>query len=76
MFCCRLLTFQNKLFAKNSFKNAIRVSIGLDPDMNRRSVCPDLGLNCLQISSADNKSRRWQRSTSNLTIVSSIVTIV
>ena len=33
-FCCLLATF-------------IRVSNGLDPDQDRRSVGPDLGSNCL-----------------------------
>ena len=33
------------------------VSNGLDPDQDRHSVGPDLGSNCLQRLSADNKSR-------------------
>ena len=52
--------FQNSFFSKNSFRNTNRVSNGLDPDQNRHSVGPDLGLNCLQRLSADDKSRRWQ----------------
>ena len=35
----------------------IRVSNGLDPDQDRRSVDPDLGPNCLQRLSANYKSR-------------------
>ena len=35
-------------FFKNSFRNTIRVSNGLDSDQDRRSVGPGLGLNCLQ----------------------------
>ena len=35
-------------FFKKSFRNTIRVSNGLDPDQDRRSVGPDLGRNCLQ----------------------------
>ena len=31
---------------------------GLDPDRDRRSIGPDLGPNCLQRLSANNKSRR------------------
>ena len=49
-FCCRLLTF---------FKIK-RISNGLDPDQDRRSVGPDLDPNCLQMLSADAKSRRKQ----------------
>ena len=39
--------FQN-LFFQNYFKNTIRVSNGLDPDLDRHSVGPDLNPNCLQ----------------------------
>ena len=38
------------------FFNTIRVSNSLDPDQARRYVGPDLGPNCLQRLSADNKS--------------------
>ena len=48
--------FQNQLFHKNSFRNTIRVSKGLDLDQNRHSVGPDLGPNCLQKLSADTKN--------------------
>ena len=50
-FCCRLLIF----FKIKFFKNIIRVPNNLDPDQDRRSVGPDLGPNCLQRLSADNK---------------------
>ena len=38
------------------FQNSIRVSNGLDPDQNRRSVGTDLGPNCLQRLSGKEKS--------------------
>ena len=41
---------------KNSFRNTIRVSNGLNPDKDRHSVGPDLGPNCLQRLSADDRS--------------------
>ena len=50
--------FLSKLtFIKNSqsFRNTIKVSNNLDPDQDRHSVCPDLGPNCLQRLSADDK---------------------
>ena len=52
-----LTFFKIKLF-KNSFRNTIRVSNGLDPDQDRRYVGPELGPNCLQKLSADDESRR------------------
>ena len=55
-FCCCLLTFSRLTFSKNSFSNAIRVSNGLDPAQDQHSVGPDLGPNCLQMLSADDKS--------------------
>ena len=39
------------------FFNTVRVSNSLDPDQARHFVGPDLGPNCLQRLSADNKSR-------------------
>ena len=36
------------------------MSDGLVPDRDQLSVGPDLGANCLQSLSADNKSRCWQ----------------
>ena len=43
--------FQNYLFQNN-----IRVSNDLNPDQDRLSVSPDLGPNCLQRLSTDDKS--------------------
>ena len=40
--------------------NTIKVSNGLDPDQDRRSVGPDMGSNCSQRLSADDKIRRQQ----------------
>ena len=46
-FCCQLLnSFSKSTFSKNSFRNTIRMSNGLDPDQDRHSVGPDLGPNC------------------------------
>ena len=42
-FCCCLLTFLKFTFSNNSFRNAVRVLNGLDPDQNQCSVAPDLG---------------------------------
>ena len=50
-FFCRPLTF-----FKNSFRNTIRESNSLDLDQDRHCVGPDLGPNCLQRLSADDKS--------------------
>ena len=49
-FFCRLSSadfFFKIIFFENSFRNTIRMSKSLDPDQVRRSVGPDLGLNCL-----------------------------
>ena len=53
-FCCLLIFLQNHLF-----RNTIGVSENVDPDQDRRSVGPGLGINCLQKSrvSADDSSR-------------------
>ena len=37
------ISFKKLTFWKNSFRNTIRVSKGLDPDQDRYSVGPDLG---------------------------------
>ena len=50
--------FKLNFLKKKSFRNTIRVSIGLNPDYDRRSVGPDLGSNCVQRLSTDNKSHR------------------
>ena len=55
-FWCRLLNFPKVFFFKNSFRNTVRVSKGLDPDQDRPIVGPDLGTNCLQRLSADDKT--------------------
>ena len=52
---CRLLKFSKLTFSKNSFRNTIRVSNGLESDQDSHSVGPDLGPNCLQFLSADDK---------------------
>ena len=41
------------------FLDTIRVSNSLDPDQDRHSVGPDLGPNCLQRLSADDRSCRF-----------------
>ena len=38
--------FSKLTLSKNSFRNTIRVSNGLDPDQDRRPVGPHLGRNC------------------------------
>ena len=45
----------------------MRVSNSLDPDQARRFVGPDLGPNCLQRSSADDKGRHYNRERVNRT---------
>ena len=44
----------------NFYRNTIGVSNSLDPDQARQNVGPDLGPNCLQRLSADNKRRNQQ----------------
>ena len=55
-FCLCLLTFFKINLFQKLFRNTIRATKGLDQDQNPRSVRPDLGPNCLQRSSADDKS--------------------
>ena len=55
-FCCFSTAIFKINFSKNSFRYTIRVLNSLDPDQDRHSVGPDLGPNCLQRLSADNKS--------------------
>ena len=50
--------FSKWAFSKNSFRNTIRVSTKSDLDQARCFVGPDLGPNCLQRLSADDKSHR------------------
>ena len=56
--CCYLLIFFKFKFF--NFFSGIRVSNGLDLDVDQCSVGPDLNPNCLQRSSADDKSRGYQ----------------
>ena len=49
--------FSKSTFSKNSFRSTIIVSNGLDPDQDRHVVGPDLGPNCLQRLTTDDKSR-------------------
>ena len=55
---CLLTIFKINAFKKQvrNTISMIRVSNSLDPDQDRRFVSPDLGPNCLQRLSADNKS--------------------
>ena len=57
-FTCHLrLFFKINFFSKLSREhNTVRVSNSLDPEQDRHSVGPDLGPNCLQRLSADDKS--------------------
>ena len=48
-----LIFFQNPTFSQSSFRNTVRVSNRLYPQI----AGPDLGLNCLQKLSADGTSR-------------------
>ena len=59
-FRCRLLTFFKLTFSKNSSRNTIRVSNTLDPDQDRHTVGPVLGLNCLQRLSAEDNSCQYE----------------
>ena len=43
--------------SKIYFRNTIRVSNSLEPDQDRHYVGPDLGPNCLQRLSAEDKGR-------------------
>ena len=52
------IEFFSKLnFSNNRFRNTIRVSNSLDPDQAQQNVGPDLGPNCLQRSSTDDRER-------------------
>ena len=54
---CDFFFFFKLTFSKKTFRNTISVSDSLDPDQARHFVGPDLGPNCLQRLSADDKSR-------------------
>ena len=66
MILCRLLMFfsSNQLFQKHSFENMITDQnvkwLGYSLRSGPTFLGPDLGPNCLQSLSADNKSRRKQ----------------
>ena len=51
--------FSKIIFSKSSFRNTINVSNGLDTDQDPQYIRPDLGQNCLQKLSADNKICRY-----------------
>ena len=53
--------FSKLTFAKNSFRNTIRLSNGLDPDQDRQNVGLDLGPNHLHGFTPDKKSCCYQR---------------
>ena len=55
VYCCAILYSLN-----TEFFNTIRVSNSLDLDQTRHFIGADLGPNCLQRLSADNKSCPWQ----------------
>ena len=50
-----LIYFSKSSFSKKKGRNTIGVSNSLDPDQARHFVGPDLGPNCLQRFSADDK---------------------
>ena len=54
MILCRLqIVFNITLYSKYFFRNNIRALNSLDPDQH--AIRPDLGTNCLQRLSADDK---------------------
>ena len=56
-FCCCRLTFFKINFFKKNFQEYYEKSNSFDPDQDRHNVGPDLGPNCLQRLSADDKER-------------------
>ena len=52
-----VLTFTDLTSLQKKLRSTIDVSNGLDPDEDRRSVCPDLNPNHLQRLSLDDNSR-------------------
>ena len=52
----------------NNFRNTISVSNRLDLDQARQNVGPDLGPNCLQMLSADNKTTTSRESVKKFTL--------
>ena len=53
--------FSKVTFAKKKFRTTIRVSNSLDSDQARRFVVSELGSNCLQMLSADDRSSSESR---------------
>ena len=67
-------TFFKVNFFKKSLRNTIRLSNGLDPDLDQHSVSSDLGQNCLQRLSADDNfaaSKEKVKSNSQVYIIHS-----
>ena len=60
--------FSKLTFSKNSFRNTIRISNRLAPDLARPSVGPDLGPNCFQTSAADDKFEAGRQRVKGLTL--------
>ena len=56
MIFCRLLTFFKINFFEKFFQEHYRLSNSLDPDQGRHHVGSDLGPNCFQRLSVDDKS--------------------
>ena len=52
----------------NNFRNTISVSNRLDLDQARQNVGPDLGPNCLQMLSVDNKTTTSRESVKKFTL--------
>ena len=52
--------FRKKIVSKTYIRNTIGINVSncLDPDQDRHFVCPDLGPNCLQSLSAEDRGRR------------------
>ena len=61
-FCCQLTFFSKLTFFKKKKKKKKSGTLlepnGLNPDQDLRFIGPDLGPNCLQKLSADDKNRR------------------
>ena len=68
---CMLFSYtyfiKKNIFLQKIFKENITLLNSLNPDQARLLVGPDLGPNCLQLSSADNTSRQIVQTTSECT---------
>ena len=69
IFRCLLIFLSKSTLLKNSFRLTIRGSNSLDEDQARHYVGPDLGPDCLQRLSPDNKSRCYNRQRVNIKII-------